>query len=186
MESSAKNNGGGSSSSSSKKWSKVVHVITFPARILAKARDIYVSTLTTCSSRVAHPYVFCPRHDLLPLHRSFSSGGPSSRFKGYDDDFMELVRAASIRTLSRDDRYVPSLREKVPPGVTEVRGGILPLPKSCSLVMGRIDEDKAFDEAGSDASCGTVDGGGHVRNMNGVGLRYKSRSFSAGNRSSLF
>ncbi|GER28865.1 hypothetical protein STAS_04693 [Striga asiatica] len=94
------------------KESKLVRYIKGPIRILARARDFYVNSLTGCADHVAYAGA-----TLQPaaLPRSFSTSSAH--------DTAELIRIASVRTKSEAEL----LRMK---------------KRSRSVAIGRIDEDK--------------------------------------------
>ncbi|CAA0841072.1 Unknown protein [Striga hermonthica] len=102
------------------KESKLVRYIKGPIRILARARDFYVTSLTGCADQVAYAgATFQP----AALPRSFSTSSAH--------DTTELIRIASARAKSEAEL----LRMK---------------KRSRSVVIGRIDEDAPceFDGAG--------------------------------------
>lgn len=116
---------------------KFVRFITTPIRILGKARDVYVRRITDCATGVRYGQsTGCP--NALP--KSFSV--TSSRSND-DEELRELIRAASVRTLiERIDMEM--IMKQQAAGGTQNRGSE-GLPKSCSVGMGRIDEDGPCD-----------------------------------------
>ncbi|OWM80614.1 uncharacterized protein LOC116192404 [Punica granatum] len=123
--------------------SMFLRIIKVPVRALCRARDLYVRSMGSCAASIGHGNVGCPggHYDALP--RSFSMG--SGRLDD-TDDFKELLRAASMKSLGSDRIDLDTL----------LKGSKLDKPgstmsKSCSVGMGRIDEEKAseFGEEGS-------------------------------------
>ncbi|CAK7347402.1 unnamed protein product [Dovyalis caffra] len=127
--------------------SNFMRVITIPVRLLCKARDIYVKSMTDCSMRMSYgsPPVALPAGQHHPLPRTFSVGSSRS-----DDteDYRELVRAASARSFGHRNEiemYMQQFRQQQSSIIMESKKV---LPKSCSVgmgFMGRIDEDKPCD-----------------------------------------
>ncbi|KAK4274617.1 hypothetical protein QN277_017811 [Acacia crassicarpa] len=107
----------------------VVRIITSPLRALGKAKDLYVRSITNCGNSVnySNPMDAAGRFEALP--RSYSSAATK-----HDDreDFTELMRAASVRTLMGKLNADSSMKQKEEAKV---------LPKSVSFGMARIDED---------------------------------------------
>ncbi|XP_030528643.1 uncharacterized protein LOC115739601 [Rhodamnia argentea] len=125
------------------KASLLRHFLGAPLRALSRARDLYVRSLLSCASAVGSGHVACPGGQLEPLPRSFSVG--SSRLDG-DDDFRELVRAASAKgglgySAEDLDAALRQIRKNRP----AVGQGARVLPKSCSVGMGRIEEERECD-----------------------------------------
>ncbi|KAK9066989.1 hypothetical protein SSX86_014313 [Deinandra increscens subsp. villosa] len=110
----------------SRKPSIAIKVLKAPLRAVCKIRDLYISTMFSCAAGMGGPTG--PYTSGLP--KSFST--TSSRRT--DDDFVELMRIASTRSLGR--RLDPEfLAGQEPPVV----------PRSQSVAIGRIDEDKTCD-----------------------------------------
>ncbi|KAH8487901.1 hypothetical protein H0E87_023835 [Populus deltoides] len=133
--------------------SKFMRVMTIPVRVLCKARDVYVKSMTDFSMRMSNgPSMALLAGQHPPLPRSFSVG--SSR--DHDgEDYRELVRAASARSLGHSNEiemYMQHLRQQQS---SMTMGSKKVLPKSSSVgmrCMGRIDEDKScvFEGVGVD------------------------------------
>ncbi|KAJ8773281.1 hypothetical protein K2173_028458 [Erythroxylum novogranatense] len=119
---------------------KFVRILTLPLKVLGKAKDFYVRSLTNCSMSVSHRHgMTLPDGQFSSLPRSFSVG---SLRPDVGEDYRELVRAASVRSLghkSEMEMYRQQLRQSSNVG-SEI------LPKSSTVCMGRIDEDKACDD----------------------------------------
>lgn len=105
--------------------STIAKLLKVPAKILAKARDLYVRSLIDCSGQVGYGAVMgCPTGQYIPSALPKSYSVKSSRSVSLDeDDYRELVRIASARSMSG-------------------RKGI---PRSRSVGIGRIDEDRPSD-----------------------------------------
>ncbi|KAK8710332.1 hypothetical protein V6N13_145662 [Hibiscus sabdariffa] len=120
------------------KESKLSRYLKAPIRFLIKAGDFYVKSMTEYSEKVGHGTVLgCPTgHVVNALPRSYSVG--STRSSHADDDFRELLRAASTRHLddgkARLDRVQRQQARQSPK-----------MPRSQSVGIGRIDEDKPCD-----------------------------------------
>ncbi|XVF64208.1 hypothetical protein PTKIN_Ptkin09bG0149700 [Pterospermum kingtungense] len=121
---------------------KFLRFITVPFRALGKARDLYVRSLTSCASRVSYGQ---SSGDYTGLPRSFSA---SSAISNDSEDLRELMRAASVRSLGHRNEIEMFLQQQL-----KLQTGSKGLPKSSSVGMGRIDEDKPceFGENGDDA-----------------------------------
>ncbi|KAI3409040.1 uncharacterized protein J3R85_019836 [Psidium guajava] len=124
------------------KASPLRHFLAAPIRALSRARDLYVRSLLSCASAVGQGHVACPGGQLEPLPRSFSVG--SSRLDG-DDDFRELVRAASAKGLGYSEEDLDAALRQIRKDRRGVGQGARVLPKSCSVGMGRIEEEREYD-----------------------------------------
>ncbi|XWS24092.1 hypothetical protein CRYUN_Cryun28dG0071300 [Craigia yunnanensis] len=123
---------------------KFMRFITVPFKALGKARDLYVRSLTSCASGVSYGQSsgdFTGLYSGLP--RSFSA---SSTTSNDNDDLRELIRAASVRSLGHMNEMEMFLQQQL-----RLQMGSKGLPKSCSVGMGRIDEDKACEFEENDA-----------------------------------
>ncbi|KAK3210995.1 hypothetical protein Dsin_015701 [Dipteronia sinensis] len=113
-------------------------------RILSKARDFYIRTMTECSDKVTYATAMgCPTAQPISLPRSYSTMS-SSKSSNNEEDFRELVRAASTRGLG--GRIEHDLLRKQQVRQTPTTNN---MPRSYSVGVGRIDEDKpcdSFDE----------------------------------------
>ncbi|MBA0623676.1 hypothetical protein Godav_009125 [Gossypium davidsonii] len=129
---------------------KFMRFITVPFKALVKARDLYVRSLTTCASRVSygHGSGGCSaQYSGLP--RSFSSA--MSATCNDNEDLRELIRAASVTSLGHRKEMEMLLKQQL-----RVQMGSKTLPKSCSVEMGRIDEEKPCEFEENDASAAAV------------------------------
>lgn len=121
-----------------KKKNKLVWMIATPFRVLGKARDMYVSSITKCGHNMnySNPVDAAGRFQALP--RSYSAATSRS---DNNEDFAELLRAASARTLGNRIDVDLVLKQKAQARPVSSNG----LPKSTSVGMGRIDEDTPYD-----------------------------------------
>ncbi|GER31108.1 hypothetical protein STAS_07094 [Striga asiatica] len=101
---------------------KFIRIIATPFRALAKARDFYVQSMMNCVDRNIVGLQGTSQAPSLP--KSFSASSARS-----DEDYRELLRAASARNI--DWANLGS------------RGGPRAMPpRSISVAMGRIDEER--------------------------------------------
>ncbi|GFQ05410.1 hypothetical protein PHJA_002685100 [Phtheirospermum japonicum] len=113
---------------------KFIRIITTPFRALCKARDFYVRSMMNCANRNIVGLQGTSQTTGLP--RSFSVS--SARSSDTDEDYRELVRAASARNIgSRIDLDAYISPQAMP-------------PRSISVAMGRIDEDRPCCYFGED------------------------------------
>uniref|UniRef100_A0A5B7BGH2 Uncharacterized protein n=1 Tax=Davidia involucrata TaxID=16924 RepID=A0A5B7BGH2_DAVIN len=128
---------------------RFMRIITIPIRVLSKARDFYVRSITDCATNVNVGGV--PAAGQLPsLPRSFS--GISSRSSCDNEDLRELIRAASSRSLGNrveldlhmQQQQMMMMRQSIITSTVEGprSSGV---PRSSSVGMGRIDEDMPCD-----------------------------------------
>ncbi|KAF5192904.1 hypothetical protein FRX31_017508 [Thalictrum thalictroides] len=110
---------------------KFIKCVKAPIRLLTKARDFYVNSLTDCTGRMNA--VGYPTGPVNMMPRSFSTNSVRSND---DEDFRELIRAASQR----------GLREKIQLEIRQQQQGSKKLPRSFTVGIGRIDEDKACEQ----------------------------------------
>ncbi|GLT63310.1 hypothetical protein SLA2020_358840 [Shorea laevis] len=115
--------------------SKFMRFITIPFRVLGKARDLYVRSLTDCSHRVSHSdSVVLVRGQSSIFPRSFSA---SSSRSDDNEDYRDLIQAASVRSMGHRNEIDMLMKQQLMAMAETGR-----LPKSCSVGMGRIDEDE--------------------------------------------
>ncbi|KAJ6420297.1 hypothetical protein OIU84_030251 [Salix udensis] len=98
----------------SSKESKLKKILKMPLKILTSARDFYMKGLTEYSDQVC--VMSCPAGNLNNMPRSHSVS--STRSNRFDDDYRELLRAASTRSN---------------------------MSRSRTVAIGRIDEETACD-----------------------------------------
>ena len=130
------------------KQNKFLRIISAPLRALGKARDFYVRSITGCSART-HYSSAASVSTPFPRSRSSSSAAFSSSAStrrttdfGIDDDYSELVRAASVRSLGHTNEIDMFLHEKLQQEKLRQRG----LPKSSSVGMAKIEEEDEAEE----------------------------------------
>ncbi|KAJ9166355.1 hypothetical protein P3X46_021125 [Hevea brasiliensis] len=115
--------------------SRFMWIVTIPIKVLGKARDLYVKSMTGCAARASYGHSMSMPHGQLP--KSYSMG--SSMSNDYDD-YRELIRAASVRSLGHKNEIDMLMQQSKQ------------LPKSCSVgmgFMGRIDEAASEEEGSS-------------------------------------
>ncbi|KAG5102608.1 hypothetical protein JHK84_047577 [Glycine max] len=119
-----------------RKESKLSRYMKAPLRFLKKARDMYVHGMIECSGQLSYveASMGCPTGQLCTLPRSFSVGS-ATRSAASDEDFEELVRAASLR----------SYGGRVVFGDAAAAAVEMKMPRSRSVGIGRIDEDKVCE-----------------------------------------
>ncbi|KAL6982403.1 hypothetical protein U1Q18_005466 [Sarracenia purpurea var. burkii] len=125
---------------------RFVRILTLPIRVLSKARDFYVRSLTDCSEKISYGNamgIASAQVSFLP--KSFSV---SSSMSDNGDDLRELVRAASTRRLGNSvemDLYMQRRQQVSRPPPPPPPSSAAKVPRSCSVGMGRIDEDRPCD-----------------------------------------
>ncbi|KAK8587020.1 hypothetical protein V6N13_086028 [Hibiscus sabdariffa] len=111
---------------------KLSRYLKAPIRFLIKVGDFYIKSMTEYSEKVGHGTILgCPAGHVNALPRSYSVG--STRSGHGDNDFRELLRAASTRHF--DDNKARRQQARRSPK----------MPRSQSVGIGRIDEDKPCD-----------------------------------------
>lgn len=124
------------------KQNKIVRIITTPIRVLGIAKDMYVRSITKCGNNMNYSN---PTGRFENLPRSYSAVTSRSGGGGDNEDFAELMRAASARTLGNRidmDLVLKQQQQQLEPKPVSSNG----LPKSVSVGMGRIDEEKPSDD----------------------------------------
>ncbi|KAI4337068.1 hypothetical protein L6164_015526 [Bauhinia variegata] len=148
--------------------SMLVRIIMSPIRALGKAKDLYVRSITNCGGNMNYGSNTDAAGRFAAFPRSYSTATSRS-----DDgeDFRELMRAASARTMVNKIDMDLALRQQQQQQMSGTSKG-LPFSKSSSVGMGRIDEDKAceFGEPGAFAP----------------DLYPRSRSYAVGKRPLVF
>lgn len=147
-----------------------MRIMCSPIRALGKARDAYVRSITNCGQSMnygSYPMDAASRFSSLSRSQTTSSrrSSSSSSLSRLDnnEDFAELVRAASARTLGNRMDIDLVLKQ-------EQQKMNKKLPKSSSVGMAKIDEDMPFDS-------GLGNGVGFV-----VDSYPRSKSYAVGNR----
>ncbi|WCJ31451.1 hypothetical protein M5689_012946 [Euphorbia peplus] len=113
-----------------KKPSKLGKFMKTPLKLLAKARDLYIIGMGGIGGVIGSP----TGQVVNSLPKSYSVN--ASRTSNYNEDYRELVRAASTRLSNSNDRLQrqPSRNDKNNK-----------MPRSFSVGIGRIAEDKPCD-----------------------------------------
>ncbi|GMI76870.1 hypothetical protein like AT4G37700 [Hibiscus trionum] len=115
------------------KESKLIRYLKAPIRFLMKAGDFYVKSMTQYSEQVGYGTLLgCPTGYVNTLPRSYSLG--STKSVSGDDDFRELLRAASTRNLDDKKAQLDRVRQQA--------SRSRKMPTSRSVGIRRIDEDK--------------------------------------------
>ncbi|CAK8569431.1 unnamed protein product [Lathyrus sativus] len=151
-----------------------MRIMCCPIRALGKARDAYVRSITNCGQSMNYgSYPMDAASRFSSLSRSQSAATTSSRRSSSssslsrldnNEDFAELVRAASARTLGNRMDIDLVLKQQEQQKMNKK------LPKSSSVGMAKIDEDMPFD-------FGVGNGVGFV-----VDSYPRSKSYAVGNR----
>ncbi|KAL5558691.1 hypothetical protein UlMin_034902 [Ulmus minor] len=160
---------------------KFLRIIALPFRALGKARDLYVRSMTNSAQRISvyGSSMGGPAGQFEALPKS--SSVRTSRGSDYDDDYAELVRAASARSYGNTLDMETILRQHLEqmmqsaPATATTTAGSTGLPKSSSVGMGRIDEDQPCE-------FGDQDGGGDVKPK----LYPRSKSYAVSKRNVVF
>lgn len=119
-----------------RKERKLSRYMKAPIRILIKVRDFYIRSMTECSARLDYGTAFgCPTPQISPLPRSFSTNSAKS---SSNEDFRELVRAASTRSLRNKAKSDLLPKKQVSNSPVAAANH---MPRSRSVAIGRIDED---------------------------------------------
>ncbi|CAJ2675326.1 unnamed protein product [Trifolium pratense] len=130
-----------------------IRIMSSPIRALGKARDAYVRSITNCGQSYGGSYPMDAASKFSSLSRSQSAAtsrrstsssrrSTSSPLEG-NEDFAELVRAASARTLVTRLDMDLVLKQQQQQQQKLNKG----LPKSSSVSMAKIDEDMPFDSS---------------------------------------
>ncbi|PSS31499.1 Arrestin domain-containing protein [Actinidia chinensis var. chinensis] len=118
---------------------RFMRIITLPIRVLSRAKDLYVKSMVDCADRVSYGAVMgVGSGQVSSLPKSFSVGSGRS---SDNEDLRELIRAASTRSFGsrvETDLYLQSQMRRPTTAAAVV-------PRSCSVGMGRIDEDGPCD-----------------------------------------
>ncbi|CAA7024085.1 unnamed protein product [Microthlaspi erraticum] len=143
---------------SGQKQNRLLRIITMPLKVLGKARDLYIRSITGCAARTHYSSadaVSIPFPRSRSTSSAFSSSASSrTRLSDYDDDYSELIRAASVRSLghkNETDMFIQQRQSNhvavgAVASVAATAKGRLPKSSSVGMKMARIEED---DEEGS-------------------------------------
>ncbi|AES59298.1 hypothetical protein MtrunA17_Chr1g0152341 [Medicago truncatula] len=121
-----------------------VRIMCSPIRALGKARDAYVRSITNCGQNMSYgsyPMDGASKFSLSRSQSAATSRRSSASLEG-NEDFAELVRAASARTLGNRIDVDLVLKQQHQQQQQKLHKG---LPKSSSVGMAKIDEDMPFD-----------------------------------------
>ncbi|KAK6792662.1 hypothetical protein RDI58_011743 [Solanum bulbocastanum] len=110
---------------------RFIRILALPWKALIKARDCYVGTMTNYA-------VVNPRS--LPKSYSVTSSTRSDN----SEDFRELVRAASARRMGENFELNLLIQQQIRQQLQQQMPSRRSVPRSVSVGMGRIDEDKPF------------------------------------------
>ncbi|KAL2894957.1 Plasma membrane fusion protein PRM1 [Bienertia sinuspersici] len=158
---------------------KLMKIIKMPIRALAKARDFYVRSMNNYADKACYGGGISYAD---PLPRSFST---TSTRSNDNDDFRELIRAASTNTLGNriDLNSVITNKNKPHHNLSNSNnGGIKGVPRSASVGMAKIEEDKPieFNDNFNGVNLGLgVNDGGNVKQSK-FGIFPRSRSYAVG------
>lgn len=161
-------------SSKGQKQNMLMKIIGSPIRALGKARDAYVRSITSCGQNISYgnPMDSAARFSSLSRSQSAATSRRSDNDGG--EDFAELVRAASARTMvSRIDMDLVLKQQQQQEMKNNGVKGNKGLPKSSSVGMGKIDEDKPFEFS-------NIESGGNLAFVKDSYPR--SKSYAVGNR----
>ncbi|XP_020227463.1 uncharacterized protein LOC109808751 [Cajanus cajan] len=119
----------------------LVRIAASPLRALGKAKDMYVRSITNCGNNISYGD---PLEGAGRFSRSYSVATATTSSEIGGDDYAELLRAASARTLVNriDVDLVVKQQQRQQHGTSEG------LHKSSSVGMARIDEDTPYDADG--------------------------------------
>ncbi|KAM1502524.1 hypothetical protein TB2_027027 [Malus domestica] len=127
------------------KESRLTKFMKAPLRVLIKARDFYIMSMTECSGQFDYGTAMgCPGAQVpSTLPRSFSTSSTRSSTAD-NEDYRELTRAASARSLRNKIEFDLARKAQLPrqPPVAGVPNA---MSRSRSVGIGRIDEDKACE-----------------------------------------
>ena len=136
---------------STKKESKLSKIMKAPIRVLTKIKDFYILSMTEISAHFDHgtAVMGCPAAQVATtLPKSFSVSSTKSSGGYASDDYRELVKAASTRSLASKIELDFDKNSRQSPGPAAA------LPKSRSVGIARIDEDKPLDFDADDGKAG--------------------------------
>ncbi|KAH9712318.1 hypothetical protein KPL71_020006 [Citrus sinensis] len=122
---------------------KLSRYLKAPVKMLIKARDFYIRSITACSDSVVFSSAGgVPIGSVNTLPRSYSTN--SSRSSRGDEDFRELVRANSMKILASQNQ-IGHLEFHRTKNQAAAAGKNHMLRSNSSAAIGRIDEDKPCD-----------------------------------------
>lgn len=126
-----------SKTTSQKKTMMIVWIFKTPIRALSKAKNFYIKGMTNFSTTYNRPMMIIKDANQPPLPRSFST---TTMVSNNHQPSGDLIRASSTGTIQigRADmeRYMIQQQQQ------QLSASMKRVPRSCSLGMGRIDEDR--------------------------------------------
>ncbi|KAL6573062.1 hypothetical protein OROHE_002538 [Orobanche hederae] len=131
------------SSKGIRKQSRLIRFVNVPIRVLARGRDLFVKNLTGFGGPIAYGNAMgCPTPHIPSVPRSPSA---YSDHRLAEEELRDLIRLGSTRRLEQPE--LRRSRSTVPLG----SGGMAPsVPRSKTVVFGRIDEEKSYDNGEED------------------------------------
>ncbi|KAI3465246.1 hypothetical protein Pfo_021909 [Paulownia fortunei] len=131
---------------------RFLRIITVPIRALCKARDFYVKSMTDYADRMNYGNVVAVpgTSQVSVLPKSFSVSSARSNYS--NEDFQELVRAASARGIGDRVELDSYIKQQMKMRSGSGGGPRAMPPRSSSVAMGRIDEDRPCCYFGEDNS----------------------------------
>ncbi|KAL5988265.1 hypothetical protein ACLOJK_036028 [Asimina triloba] len=118
--------------------SRFARWIKAPMRVLCRARDIYVRSMTDCASRIDYgaAAIGCPAAFVHTLPRSYTINSNSMLRRSEDDEVRELLRAVTSAHDSKKKKQTTTTTTTPP----KSKGVVV---NSVSMgIIGRIDEDR--------------------------------------------
>ncbi|CAM8923672.1 unnamed protein product [Rhodiola kirilowii] len=157
---------------------KFLRIIATPYRALCRVRDLYVRSVTQCGQ----PASFVPSSSSRSnLPKSYS--GASSSVSSVDsEDYRELVRAASVRTLADSMEVETTMRRR-----QQMRWPkSVPRSASVGVGMGRIDEEAPFEGGDDEVGVGQSSFGGAGKKSRADLLYPRSKSYAVAKINAAF
>ena len=140
-----------SKSTSQKKAVMIIWIFKTPIRALCKAKNLYVKGITNFSTTYNQPTMIIKDANKPSLHRSFSTTAMESNNHSRQPS-GDLIRANSTSTIQVGrvdvEHYIiqqqqhQHQQQQEQEQQQQLYGSRKRVPRSCSLGMGRIDEDR--------------------------------------------
>ncbi|KAK6151135.1 hypothetical protein DH2020_016067 [Rehmannia glutinosa] len=152
------------SSKRARKQSIFIRYMRGPIRALARARDLYVKSLTGCGGPVVYGNAMgCPTPHIPSIPRSFSVNTSNSNYRTAEEELRDLIRLASTRRLTgKFEAELHRSRSAIPFSASGVSAAAASVPRSNTVAFGRIDEEKSF-EYGEEDDVGLLGGVNYPR-----------------------
>ncbi|PWA51634.1 hypothetical protein CTI12_AA081760 [Artemisia annua] len=134
----------------------LMRIITTPFRVLGKAKDFYVRSITDCSNGATYGMASMSSTQN-PLSRSSST---SSYYSNASEDLRELIRANSTASMRDVNISRSDLDMCIKQHMMNKQSSSLPVmgskrvPRSVSVGMARIDEDAPVSSFRDDEELG--------------------------------